>query len=87
MRHPRIKPQEDTFVHVYNRTTGSSADRPFGPAEKTEFIRRLKRLSLLYVIEPVAFQAMGNIFTCFCSSPERPRATRRLPSGTAGSTA
>ncbi|MBM4142652.1 MAG: hypothetical protein FJ225_03530 [Lentisphaerae bacterium] len=60
MRHPRIKPQEDTFVHVYNRTVGSAGEFPFGPTEKEAFINRLKRLCELYVIEPLAFQVMGN---------------------------
>jgi len=60
MRHPRIKPREDTFVHVYNRTVGSAGEFPFGPAEKEAFLSRLKRLCELYVIEPMAFQVMGN---------------------------
>jgi len=73
MRHPRIKPREDTFVHVYNRCVGTAGEFPFGPAEKEEFISRLKRLCGLYVIEPIAFQVMGNHYHAVLFVPgERP---------------
>ena len=55
MRHQRIKPiGVDTFMHVYNRTVGSSAEFPFGDVEKEEFIRRLKALDRYYAIDVLA---------------------------------
>ena len=49
MRYPRLKPDKtSTFMHVYNRTAGSSAEFPFQDAEKEEFIRKLKKLTEFY---------------------------------------
>ena len=55
MRHPRLKPEGvDTFMHVYNRTVGSSSEFPFGDVEKEAFIRRLKALDRYYAIAVAA---------------------------------
>jgi len=63
MRYARLKPEEtDFFVHLYNRVAGSAGEFPFRDAEKEEFIRRVKKLTQLYVVEVVAFQCMGNHF-------------------------
>ena len=73
MRYPRIKPsQADTFMHVYNRVAGSAGEFLFGPVEKEEFIRRLTRLTDLYVIEVMAFQCMGNHFHAIVYIPASP---------------
>lgn len=82
MRHPRIRPQDtDTFMHVYNRIAGTAGDFPFGDAEKEQFVRRLKRISELYVIEPLAFQIMGNHFHLLvhipCAVPSLAEAAER----------
>jgi len=72
MRHSRIKPSEDTFMHVYNRTVGTTSERPFRRREKEEFTRRLKRLCELYVIEVVSFQVMSNHFHLILHVPGQP---------------
>jgi len=52
MRYARLKPEQtDFFVHLYNRVAGSAGEFPFRDAEKEEFIRRVKKLTQLYVIE------------------------------------
>ncbi len=46
MRYPRLRRDHDnTFYHCYNRVDGTSSDRSFGPAEKENFIRMVKRLA------------------------------------------
>jgi REP element-mobilizing transposase RayT len=72
MRHSRIKPSEDTFMHVYNRSVGTTSDRPFGRREKEEFRRRLKRLCELYVIEVLSVQVMSNHFHLILHVPGQP---------------
>jgi hypothetical protein len=63
MRYARIKPDQiDTFMHVYNRTVGSTGEFPFQAAEKEEFVRRIQLITQLYVIEPISYQVMGNTF-------------------------
>ena len=73
MRHARLKPVGvDTFMHVCNRIAGCTGEFPFGAAEKEEFIRRLTRLTTLYVIEVVAFVGMGNHFHLLVRVPAEP---------------
>ena len=56
MRLARIKPDyTDCFMHVYNRSAGTSADRPFDDTEKEFFIRRLKKLTKYYVIDVISY--------------------------------
>ena len=70
MRHPRLKPgDEDTFMHVYNRTVGSTVEFPFGDVEKEEFIRRLKKLDKYYAIDVLAVQVLGNHFHAIIHIP------------------
>ena len=70
MRHPRLKPSgEDTFIHVYNRTVGSTVEFPFSDVEKEEFIRRLKKLDKYYAIDVLAAQVMGNHFHAIIHIP------------------
>ena len=58
MRHPRLKPEGvDTFMHVYNRTVGSTTELPFGDVEKEALIRRIKALDKYYAIEVLAGQS------------------------------
>ena len=76
MRYPRLKPDQiDTFMHVYNRVVGCAGEFPFGPAEKEEFIRRLTRLTTLYVVEVLGFQCMGNHFHVLLHIPAEPPST------------
>ena len=73
MRYARLKPEGvDTFMHVYNRTVGSSSEFPFGNAEKEEFIRRLKALDRYYAIDVLAVQVMGNHFHGIIHIPAEP---------------
>lgn len=72
MRHPRIRPVEDSFMHVHNRTAGCAGEFPFDAAEKEAFMRRIKRLATLYVIEPLAVQVMGNHYHLMLYIPGEP---------------
>jgi putative transposase len=73
MRYPRLKPEEtDSYMHVYNRVAGAAGEYPFGPAEKEEFIRRIKRLNLFYVVDVLAFQCMGNHVHLLLHIPAEP---------------
>ena len=73
MRYARIKPEEtDTYMHVYNRIAGATGEFPFQDAEKEEFIRRIHRLSTLFVIEPISYQVMGNHFHMLVHIPAEP---------------
>ena len=73
MRHSRLKPAGiDTFMHVYNRTVGSTGEFPFRDMEKGEFVCRLKELTEYYVIDVVAFQCMGNHFHAILHIPADP---------------
>jgi REP element-mobilizing transposase RayT len=75
MRHPRLKPDwRDTWHHCYNRAVGTSEDRPFGSAEKEQFVRILMRMARFYTVQVVAYQFMSNHFHILLRSP------RDLPS-------
>lgn len=66
----RIKvDQEDTWYHCYNRTGGTSRDRPFGDADKEQFVRILKRVSILYGVRVVAYQVMSNHYHLLVNAP------------------
>lgn len=70
MRRPRLKPDyQDTWHHLYNRTVGASAERPFGRAEKEMLARILQRISLLYVVRVVSYQFMSNHFHLLVHAP------------------
>jgi len=70
MRHPRIKPAINTFYHAYNRTAGTKYDRPFGDAEKEQFLRIMRRLDSLYVVDVLAFTCMSNHFHLLLHAPQ-----------------
>jgi REP element-mobilizing transposase RayT len=71
MRHARLKPEyRDTWHHCYNRTVGTSDDRPFGEAEKEQFVRILRRVARFYTVRVVAYQFMSNHFHILLQSPE-----------------
>jgi REP element-mobilizing transposase RayT len=71
MRHARLKPEyRDTWHHCYNRTVGTSDDRPFGEAEKEQFVRILRRVARFYTVRIVAYQVMSNHFHILLQSPE-----------------
>ncbi len=73
MRHPRLKPEGvDTFMHVYNRTVGSTGEFPFGDVEKEQFIRRIKALDRYYTIDVLALQVMGNHYHAIIHIPAEP---------------
>ena len=70
MRTARIKVDHtDTWYHCFNRTVGTSKDRPFGNAEKEQFVRFLRRVSLLYGVRVVAYQVMSNHFHLLLHAP------------------
>ena len=67
----RIKvDQEDTWYHCYNRTAGTSQDRPFDDADKEQFVRILKRVSILYGVKVVAYQVMSNHYHLLVNAPK-----------------
>jgi len=71
MRAARIKVDEtDTWYHCYNRTAGTSKDRPFRDAEKEQFVRILRRVSLLYGVRIVAYQVMSNHYHLLVHAPK-----------------
>ena len=71
MRRARLKPDyRDTWHHCYNRTAGTSEDRPFGDPEKEQFVRILKRVADFYCVRIVAYQVMSNHFHLLLQSPE-----------------
>jgi putative transposase len=70
MRTARIKiDHADTWYHCYNRTAGTARDRPFGDAEKEQFLRILRRVSLLYGVQVVAYQVMSNHYHLLVHAP------------------
>lgn len=71
MRTARIKVDDtNTWYHCYNRTSGTSRDRPFRDADKDQFIRILKRISLLYGVRVVAYQVMSNHYHLLLHAPK-----------------
>jgi REP element-mobilizing transposase RayT len=71
MRHPRLKPDwRDTWHHCYNHAVGSREDRPFGPAEKEQFVRILMRVAGFYCVQVVAYQVMSNHWHILLRAPE-----------------
>ena len=73
MRQPRIKMNDqDTWHHCYNRTAGTSSDRPFKDAEKEQFIRILKRVGTLYTVRIISYQVMSNHFHILLHAPAQP---------------
>lgn len=64
MRYARVKFElgQDGFMHVYNRTVGTTGEFPFGRREKEEFFRRLEALNEFYAVEVLSALVMGNHF-------------------------
>ncbi|MDZ4200102.1 MAG: hypothetical protein U1E27_12555 [Kiritimatiellia bacterium] len=62
MRTCRLKPEEEIWHHCFNRVVGASSARPFGEAEKEQFVRFLMKVSRLSFVEPVSYQILGNHF-------------------------
>jgi len=70
MRTARIKIDHcDTWYHCYNRTAGTVRDRPFGDVEKEQFLRILRKVSLLYGVHVVAYQVMSNHYHLLLHAP------------------
>ena len=76
MRTLRFKPDwQNTWHHCYNHAVGTVSDRPFGNAEKDQFIRILKRVSGLYTIRVASFTVMSNHYHLLLQAPvEEPTA-------------
>jgi REP element-mobilizing transposase RayT len=73
MRQARLKPDyRDTWHHCYNRVVGTCEDRPFGDAEKEQFVRILRRVADFYAVRIVAYQVMSNHFHLVLQAPEEP---------------
>ena len=71
MRHVRIRPDwQDTWHHCYNRTVGTSGDRPLGDEEKEVFVRILHRVAAFYAVRVVAYQFMSNHFHLLVQAPQ-----------------
>jgi putative transposase len=71
MRHARLKPDwQDTWHHCYNHAVGTADDRPFGRAEKEEFVRILMRVAMFYAVRIVAYQVMSNHWHILLRTPE-----------------
>lgn len=70
MRQSRIRIDDrDVWYHCFNRIAGTSNDLPFGPAEKEQFVRILRRVSLLYSVKIVSYQVMSNHFHLLVRAP------------------
>lgn len=70
MRQARLKIDEQpTWYHCYNRIAGTRYDLPFGDIEKEQFVRLLRRVSILYTVEVVAYQVMSNHFHLLVYAP------------------
>lgn len=70
MRHARIKPEDKTaWHHCYNRTCGTSHDRPFANLEKEQFVRILTRVCQLYTVRVIAYQVMSNHYHLLVQVP------------------
>jgi len=70
MRQARLKMDDQpTWYHCYNRISGTRHDLPFGDAEKEQFVRILKRVSLLYTVEVAAYQVMSNHYHLILYAP------------------
>ncbi|MBM4154094.1 MAG: hypothetical protein FJ221_03595 [Lentisphaerae bacterium] len=71
MRHARLKPDwRDTWHHCYNHAVGTAEDRPFGPAEKEQFVRILMRMADFYCVRIVVYQVMSNHWHILLRAPE-----------------
>ena len=71
MRHPRLKPDyTDTYHHCYNRVAGDRHYLPFGTAEKAYFIKLIRQLSVLYTVEVIGYQVMGNHYHLIGRAPQ-----------------
>ena len=71
MRQPRLKPDyRDTWHHTYNHIVGTAADRPFGDADKEQFVHILHRVAGLYTVEIAAYQVMSNHWHILLRTPE-----------------
>lgn len=70
MRNARITFDfQDTWHHCFNRIAGTSLDLPFHDAEKEQFVRLIKRVSLLYTVRVVSYQVMSNHFHLLVQAP------------------
>lgn len=70
MRTPRIKIDDrNTWYHCHNRVVGNAESRPFGDAEKEQFVRLLKEVSELFGVRVVAYQVMCNHYHLLLHAP------------------
>ncbi len=70
MRQRRLKPDyKDTWHHCYNRTVGTTNDRPLDDVDKEVFVRILRRVCRLYAVRLVSYQVMSNHFHLLLHAP------------------
>ncbi len=70
MRQARIKTDyKPTWYHCYNRIAGTKLDLPFGNAEKEQFVRFIRRVSILYSVRVIAYQVLSNHFHILAYAP------------------
>jgi REP element-mobilizing transposase RayT len=73
MRMNRIKADHTgTYYHLYNRVAGDPKYKPFGDAEKEQFVRLLHRLQTLFSVRILAYQVMSNHFHLLVYAPKDP---------------
>jgi len=79
MRTARIKVDDtNTWYHCYNRTAGTSRDRPFRDTDKEQFVRILKRVSLLYGVRVLSYQIMSNHYHLLVYAPRDACSTEEM---------
>ncbi len=59
-----IIPEEKTCYHLISRTALDNF--PFGDVEKDEFVKIIKKFSLIYFVEMLGYCVLGNTSICLC---------------------
>ena len=63
------------YYHLITRSVGTSADRPFGDAEKKKLVDLLHELDQFYAVEVLSYSIMSNhLHICVYAPTEKPSA-------------